>query len=61
MSRTLLRAFLVLRLESADVRWTCAAVWEYLLNRPKAVTVMQVTPRPSRPDLRLRIRVMYPF
>ena len=61
MLKALLRAFLVLRLESADIRWTWAALWEYLMNRPKVVTMVQVAVRGTRTQLRRRIDAMFPF
>ena len=59
--RALLRAFLVLRLESADIRWTWAAFWTYLANRPKVVTMVQVALKQSKARLKHRINEMFPF
>ena len=57
----LLRAFLVLRLESADIRWTQAALWAYLRNRPKVVAVVPAALKQTQARLKRRIDAMYPF
>jgi len=59
--KLLFRTFFVFHLESADVRWTAAALWEYLRSRPKVVALAYAASRQSRAQLKRGINTVFPF